>query len=48
MDVIPLDIDLIKGSHGRITDDLAQGPTLSAGINKLISDKQYHNVIFLN
>jgi hypothetical protein len=28
MDVIPLDARLVKGSHGRITDDPADGPVL--------------------
>ncbi len=28
MDVIPLDADLIRGSHGRVTDDPANGPVL--------------------
>lgn len=28
MDVIPLDAGLVKGSHGRITDDPADGPVL--------------------
>ncbi len=26
MDVIPLDANLVKGSHGRMTDDAADGP----------------------
>ena len=26
LDVIPLDASLVKGSHGRIPDDPAQGP----------------------
>jgi predicted AlkP superfamily pyrophosphatase or phosphodiesterase len=26
MDVIPLDASLVKGSHGRVTDDAAEGP----------------------
>jgi hypothetical protein len=28
MDVIPLDAGLVKGSHGRITEDAADGPVL--------------------
>ncbi len=28
MDVIPLDADLVRGSHGRVTDDPADGPVL--------------------
>jgi predicted AlkP superfamily pyrophosphatase or phosphodiesterase len=28
MDVIPLDATLVRGSHGRITDDAAEGPLL--------------------
>jgi hypothetical protein len=28
MDVVPLDASLVKGSHGRVTDDPADGPIL--------------------
>ena len=28
MDVIPLDATLVKGSHGRLTDDLRRGPAV--------------------
>jgi predicted AlkP superfamily pyrophosphatase or phosphodiesterase len=31
MDVIPLDASLVKGSHGRITDDPLDGPVFIAG-----------------
>lgn len=41
MDVIPLDTSLIKGSHGRITDDAAQGPILIASQRKISVDKKY-------
>ena len=33
MDVIPLDASLVKGSHGRVTDELRDGPII-------ISDKE--------
>ncbi len=35
MDVIPLDTSLIKGSHGRLTDDPQKGPILIAPQHKL-------------
>ncbi|MGJ8692875.1 MAG: alkaline phosphatase family protein [Thalassotalea sp.] len=41
MDVIPLDTDLVKGSHGRITDDPAQGPILIAPATMINSSHQY-------
>jgi predicted AlkP superfamily pyrophosphatase or phosphodiesterase len=41
MDVIPLDSSLIKGSHGRITDDPSQGPILIGPKQDLLKDKRY-------
>jgi predicted AlkP superfamily pyrophosphatase or phosphodiesterase len=41
MDVIPLDSSLIKGSHGRITDDPSQGPILIGPTQDLLKDKHY-------
>lgn len=36
MDVIPLDATLVKGSHGRVTDDPAQGPLLMSDTPDLL------------
>ncbi|MFA5514925.1 MAG: hypothetical protein WDA20_01435 [Desulfuromonadales bacterium] len=36
MNVIPLDPSLVKGSHGRITDDPADGPLLMSSEPKLL------------
>ena len=36
MDVIPLDAALVKGSHGRVTDELATGPVLISSEPSLI------------
>jgi hypothetical protein len=36
LDVIPLDASLVKGSHGRLTDDPAQGPVFIAGDPALV------------
>ena len=41
MDVIPLDSSLIKGSHGRITDDASQGPILIGPRDYLSQEKHY-------
>jgi predicted AlkP superfamily pyrophosphatase or phosphodiesterase len=38
MDVIPLDATLVKGSHGRITDDPADGPALISSDAELLPD----------
>ena len=38
MDVIPLDAGLVKGSHGRITDDPADGPVLISSEAALLPD----------
>ena len=37
MDVIPLDASLVKGSHGRVTDDDAAGPLLMTSEPALLS-----------
>jgi len=36
MDVIPLDASLVKGSHGRVTDDSADGPLLMSSAPRLL------------
>ena len=36
MDVIPLDATLVKGSHGRVTDDPADGPLLMSTVPELL------------
>ncbi len=36
MDVIPLDAGLVKGSHGRITDDAREGPVLLSNVKHLL------------
>jgi predicted AlkP superfamily pyrophosphatase or phosphodiesterase len=38
MDVVPLDATLVRGSHGRPTDDLAQGPVLLSSEPSLLPD----------
>ena len=38
MDVIPLDASLVKGSHGRLTDDLAAGPLMISSEPGLLPD----------
>ena len=38
MDVIPADATLVKGSHGRLTGDPAQGPVYIAGDPALVPD----------
>jgi predicted AlkP superfamily pyrophosphatase or phosphodiesterase len=38
MDVVPLDGRLIKGSHGRVTDDAAAGPLLISSEPRLVPD----------
>jgi predicted AlkP superfamily pyrophosphatase or phosphodiesterase len=42
MDVIPLDASLVKGSHGRITDDPRAGPLLMTGDPDLLPDGPVH------
>ncbi|WP_158968866.1 alkaline phosphatase family protein [Paraglaciecola sp. L3A3] len=41
MDVIPLDPSLVKGSHGRITDDANKGAILISKAEKVEQGKQY-------
>jgi hypothetical protein len=41
MDVIPLDTSLIKGSHGRITDDPTKGAILIAPEKTVDNGKEY-------
>ena len=36
LDVIPLDATLVKGSHGRLTDDPLQGPVFISGDPDLV------------
>jgi predicted AlkP superfamily pyrophosphatase or phosphodiesterase len=38
MDVIPLDATLVKGSHGRVTDDAAEGPLFISSEPRLLAD----------
>jgi predicted AlkP superfamily pyrophosphatase or phosphodiesterase len=38
MDVIPLDADLVRGSHGRLTDDPRDGPVFISGDPFLLDD----------
>jgi predicted AlkP superfamily pyrophosphatase or phosphodiesterase len=38
MDVIPLDANLVKGSHGRVTENYADGPLLASCDERLIPD----------
>jgi len=38
LDVIPLDASLVKGSHGRLTDDPAQGPVFISGDPTLLPE----------
>jgi hypothetical protein len=38
MDVIPLDATLVKGSHGRPSDDSADGPVFLSSEPRLLAD----------
>jgi hypothetical protein len=38
LDVIPLDASLVKGSHGRLTDDPLQGPVFISGDPDLVPE----------
>jgi predicted AlkP superfamily pyrophosphatase or phosphodiesterase len=38
LDITPLDASLVKGSHGRLTDDPAQGPVFIAGDPSLLAE----------
>ena len=40
MDVIPLDASLVKGSHGRITDRLEDGPLIISSEADLLPDRE--------
>ena len=42
MDVIPLDAGLVKGSHGRPTDEVRHGPVFMTSEKHLVRDKQVH------
>lgn len=42
MDVIPLDAGLVKGSHGRPTDDVREGPLFMTSEEHLLPNKQVH------
>ncbi len=39
MDVIPLDATLVKGSHGRVTDNAADGPVFISSEARLMPDE---------
>jgi len=45
MDVIPLDASLVRGSHGRITDDPADGPLLMSTEKELVPDQPGANCV---
>jgi predicted AlkP superfamily pyrophosphatase or phosphodiesterase len=46
LDVIPLDAHLVRGSHGRITDDPEDGPIfISSDADKLPPDKEVHALL---
>jgi hypothetical protein len=38
LDVIPLDASLVKGSHGRPTDDPLDGPLVMSDVPSLLPD----------
>jgi len=38
MDVIPLDTTLVRGSHGRVTDEPADGPLVMSSTPELLGD----------
>ena len=38
MDVVPLDATLVRGSHGRLPDDAADGPVLISSEPRLLAD----------
>ena len=37
MEVIPLEAGLVKGSHGRVTDDLLDGPVFITGEKRMLN-----------
>ena len=41
MDLIPLDATLVKGSHGRLTDDPAAGPLLISSMPDVLPDQPH-------
>jgi hypothetical protein len=46
LDVIPLDASLVKGSHGRITDEPEDGPVfITSEPDKLGPDKEVHALL---
>lgn len=42
LDITPLDASLVKGSHGRLTDDQARGPLFISGDPSLVPDGDVH------
>jgi predicted AlkP superfamily pyrophosphatase or phosphodiesterase len=42
MDVIPLDAELVRGSHGRVTDDPRDGPLFLSGEPSLLPEGEVH------
>jgi predicted AlkP superfamily pyrophosphatase or phosphodiesterase len=42
MDVVPLDASLVKGSHGRLTEDPAQGPLFITSAPELLPEGPVH------
>ena len=42
LDITPLDASLVKGSHGRLTDDRARGPLFISGDPSLVPDGDVH------
>jgi hypothetical protein len=38
MDVIPLDAGLVRGSHGRVTDDPSEGPLFMTTRSELLPE----------
>jgi predicted AlkP superfamily pyrophosphatase or phosphodiesterase len=42
LDVIPLDTSLVRGSHGRVTDDPSQGPLFMSSAPELLPEGSVH------
>ena len=38
MDIIPLDATLVRGSHGRVTDNAAEGPVFVSSEHRFVPD----------
>ena len=38
MDIVPLDATLVRGSHGRVTDNSADGPVFISSESRLVPD----------